>query len=116
MICSAYLGSTYCEYSSVISSTGVLHRRVTSLSRGEIVLGREGAAFDHGVGDLAGEEADGAQRVVVAGDHPVDFIGIAVGIDDRHHRDTETAGFLHRNRFLVRIDHEDHVRQARACL
>ena len=73
----------------------------------EIVFGGEGAAFDHGIGDLAGEEADGAQRVVVAGDHPIDFVGIAVGIDDGDHRNTKAAGFFHRDGFLVGIDDED---------
>jgi hypothetical protein len=64
-------------------------RRVLSsaatLPGGEVVFGGQRAAFDHGIGDLAGEQADGAQRVVVAGNHPIDFVGIAVGVDDGDH-------------------------------
>ena len=70
------------------------------------------AAFDHGVGDLAGEQADGAQRVVVARNHVIHFVRIAIGVDDGDHRNAQLAGFLHGDRFLVRIDHEQHVRQA----
>ena len=109
MICSAYFGSTYCD----VFGDVFLGRRLVGddLFGREILLGGQRAAFDHRVGDLAGEQADGAQRVVVARDHPIHFVGIAVGVDDRDHRDAQPPGFLHRDGFLVRIDHEDHVRQ-----
>ncbi len=82
---------------------------------GEILFGGERAAFDHRVGDLGGEQPDGAQRVVVARNHVIHFVRIAVGVDHGDHRDAQLARFLHRDRFLVRIDHEQHVRQARSC-
>src|SRR3712207_7948476 len=39
-------------------------------------------SFDDGIGDTRGEEADGAQGVVVSGDDVVDAFGRAVGVDD----------------------------------
>src|SRR5438552_1822296 len=38
--------------------------------------------FDDGIGDLVGDELDGADGVVVAGNDVVDLVRIAVGIDD----------------------------------
>ena len=40
------------------------------------------AAFLNGVGHGGGDEADGADGVIVGGDDIVDLIGVAVGIDD----------------------------------
>ena len=40
-------------------------------------------AFGHGVGHGGGDQTDGADRVVVAGDDIVDFVRIAVGVNDR---------------------------------
>ena len=45
--------------------------------------------LDDGVGDDAAHQVGGADGVVVAGDHEVDDVGIAVGVDDRDHRDAE---------------------------
>ncbi len=54
--------------------------------------GRTGdEALGHGVGDHAGQQGDGADRVVVARDLVVDLVGVAVGVEDRHHRDVELA-------------------------
>src|SRR5262249_35885 len=44
-------------------------------------------ADDRGVRDLRREQLDRADRVVVARDHEVDLIRIAVGVGDRDHRD-----------------------------
>src|SRR5215831_18617233 len=44
-------------------------------------------AFDAGVGDARRDEADRADRVVVARDHVIDEIRIAVGVGDRDDRD-----------------------------
>ena len=38
------------------------------------------AAFEDGVGDALGEQQDGADGVVVGGDHVVDLVGVAVGV------------------------------------
>ena len=50
-------------------------------------------ALDHGVGHDGGDQLDGADRVVVAGDGVVDLIGITVGIGNCHHGDTQFVGF-----------------------
>src|SRR6185436_6075690 len=46
---------------------------------------------DAGVGDLADEQLDGANRVVVAGDDVVEHVGIAVGVGDGDDRNLELA-------------------------
>ena len=43
--------------------------------------------LDDRVGDDAAHQVGGADGVVVAGDHEVDDVGIAVGVDDGDHRD-----------------------------
>src|SRR5581483_7339919 len=40
-------------------------------------------AFQHGVRNLAGDQPNGPDRIVIAWDDVIDFIRIAVGIDDR---------------------------------
>src|SRR3954467_2421693 len=55
---------------------GVFHHRffaarslvLDDLVGGEVLLGSQRTAFHHRVRDLAREQADGAQRVIVAGD------------------------------------------------
>ena len=54
------------------------------------VLGDE-AALDHGVGDHPAHERARADGVVVARDHVVDDVGVAVGVDDGHHGEPELA-------------------------
>src|SRR6185436_9423644 len=44
-------------------------------------------AFDDRIRDAGGIQRDGAHGVIVAGDHVVDAVGGAVGIDHRDHRD-----------------------------
>ena len=43
------------------------------------------------VGDARGDELDRADRVVVAGDHEVDLVGIAVGVGDGDDRDVRAC-------------------------
>ena len=57
-------------------------------------------------------ERDRAGRVVIARDRVGDAVGIGVRVQDRDHRNAELAGFLDGELFLVRVDHEQHVRQA----
>ena len=57
----------------------------------EVLLGGERAAFDDGIGDLCGEQTDRAERVVVTGNHVVDFVRIAVRIDDGNDRNAAGA-------------------------
>src|ERR1035438_5901475 len=49
------------------------------------------------------EEANGAQRVVVAGNHEINHRRIAVGVHHGHHGNAQLAGFLHGNRLVVRV-------------
>src|SRR5437667_81931 len=50
-----------------------------------------------------------AGRVVVARDHVVDLVRVAVRVHDPDDRDLQLARLLHRDRLLARIDHEDGV-------
>src|SRR6185436_17711718 len=71
------------------------------------------AAGDHRVGDPRREQPDRAQRVVVAGNDQVDFVGIAVGVDDANHRNLQLARLVDGNLFLLGVDHEHRVGQPR---
>src|SRR5690606_29207172 len=71
---------------------------------------------EHRVGELRGEQADGADGVVVGGDDEVDRIGVAVGIHQADDRDAEAVGLVHRQMLLLRVDDEEHRRQARHLL
>ena len=64
-----------------------------------------------GVGDLPGEQLDGADRVVVARDDVRDQVGIAVRVGDRDHRDLQAIGLGHRDVLLARVDHVERARQ-----
>ena len=90
-------------------------RRVSSPSPSGVVVGADrfaqAATVDHRVGDLRGEQANRPQRVVVAGDHEVHFVGVAVGVDDADDRNLQLARFVDRDLFLLRVDDEDRVRQ-----
>src|SRR3712207_8453821 len=69
-------------------------------------------SFDDGIGDTRGEEADGAQRVVVAGDDVVDAFGRAVGVDDGDHGYPEAVRLGDGDLFLAHVDDEERVGQA----
>src|SRR5689334_6877084 len=75
-----------------------------------LLLGEDAALLD-GVGDDAAHERGGADGVVVAGDHVVDDVRVAVGVDHGDDRDAETVGLGHRDVLLLGVDHEDGVRQ-----
>ena len=47
-----------------------------------------------GVGHDRGDQADGADGVVVAGDDVVDLVGVAVGVDDGDDGDVQLAGLV----------------------
>src|SRR6266540_2230733 len=75
-----------------------------------LAFGGHTALLD-GVGDDAAHERGGADGVVVAGDHVVDDVGIAVGVDDRDDGDAEPVGLGHRDVLLLGVDHEDGARE-----
>src|SRR5262249_52163761 len=72
----------------------------------------ETRALDAGIGDLGGEQLDGADRGVVARDDVVDEVRIAVGVGDADDRDLEAARLLDGDVLLLRIDHEDRAGEA----
>ncbi len=65
---------------------------------------------------LRNDVADGARdrctrpdRVVVAGNHEVDPLGIAVGVDQTDDRDSQPLGLLDGDRLGLEVDHEHRV-------
>ena len=60
---------------------------------------------------LAGNQLDGADGVVVAGDDVVDLVGIAVGVHDGHDRDAQNAGLGHGDVLLAGINDEQRAGQ-----
>ena len=48
-------------------------------------------AFLHGVGHGGGNQADGADGVIVCGDDVVDLVRVAVGVDNGDNRDVQGA-------------------------
>ena len=72
---------------------------------------RDPAALDDGVGDHPAQERARADRVVVARDHVVDDVGVAVRVDDGDDRQAELARLGDRDVLLLRVDHEDRVRE-----
>ena len=64
-----------------------------------------------GVGDLAGDHADGADGVVVRGDHVVHFVGVAVGINHGDDRYAQLDGFGDGDALAVRVYDKDRVGQ-----
>ncbi len=87
-----------------------------------LLLGLQAGAFllgaEHGVplrDDLADRLCDQrarADRVVVAGDHEVDPIRVAVGVDEADDRDAQALGLFHRDDLCFQVDHEHRLRHA----
>src|SRR5215203_3385892 len=63
------------------------------------------------VRDARREQPDGPDGVVVTRNREVDQLRIAVRVDDRDHRDPQLVGFGDGDVFLLRVDHEERVRQ-----
>ena len=76
-----------------------------------VAAGLAGRALDQavgdGVGDDPGQQRDGADRVVVAGDLVVDLVGVAVRVEDRDDRQAELAGLVDGEVLLLRVDDPD---------
>src|SRR5690606_37092868 len=70
------------------------------------------AHLDDHVRQAGGDQLDGADGVVVAGDDVVEHVGVGVGVGERHHRDAQLVGLLHRDRLLGGVDDEEGVGQA----
>ena len=94
---------------------GGARRLVLRHLRRHTLVEKDGA-LEAGFSDARAVELDGADRVVVARDHEVDVVGIAVGIDDCDDGDPEALCLGHRDRLAIHVDHEEHVGQARHLL
>src|SRR5579862_2384482 len=68
-------------------------------------------ALEHRVGNARCVELDRAHGVVVTGNHVVDSLGRAIGVDDRHHRYAELARLVHGDVFVADVDHEQGIRK-----
>ena len=51
-------------------------------------------ALSNSVGDHLGEERDGADGVIVAGDRVLKVIGVSVGVQDSHDRNAQLSGLV----------------------
>ena len=71
------------------------------------------AAGIGGTSRLSREKTNSSNGVVVSGNLVVHHIGIAIGIDDRDHGDTQLAGLFNRDFFLFGIYHETAARKSR---
>ena len=76
---------------------------------GELGLGDAGLTGGHALGDRAHDQAAGADRVVVAGNHVVGLVGVAVRVDERDDRQPEPARLADRELLLLQVDDEDRV-------
>ena len=68
------------------------------------------AAGDHGIYQILEDEADRADRVVVARDRELDEGRVGVGIDEGDDRDVQAAGFGHGDGFAGGVDDDHSVR------
>src|SRR5580658_3327630 len=66
-------------------------------------------ALQHRVGDAGGVQMDGAHGVIIAGDHVLDPVGRAIGVDDRHHRNAELLRLMDGDVLVTDVDHEQRV-------
>ena len=64
------------------------------------------------VGERLDHEVARADRVVVARDHVVGLVGIAVRVDERDHRQVQALRLAHGELLLAQVDDEDRVRLA----
>ena len=62
--------------------------------------------------DRLGDQRARTDRVVVAGNHEIDAVGVAVGVDEPHDRDAQALGLFHRDHLGFQVDHEHRVRHA----
>src|SRR5712671_6679648 len=68
-----------------------------------------GFTLDHGLGDHARVQLDGAHRIVIAGNDVIDPVGGAIGVDDRDHGYAQLGRLVNRNMLVPHIDHKQHV-------
>jgi hypothetical protein len=80
---------------------------------GAFLLGTEHRApLGHDLADGSGDERARADRVVVAGDHVVDPVGVAVGVDEPDDGDAKPLRLTDRDQLGLEVDHEHRVGHA----
>ena len=80
---------------------------------GALLLGAEDRlALGHDVADRARDHCAGADRVIVAGDHEVDPVRVAVRVDQPDDRDAQPLGLAHRDDLGLEVDDEHRVGRA----
>ncbi len=67
-------------------------------------------AFNDSISDLANQQLDGADGVIIGGDHIINHTGIAVGVNQCNHRDSLQVGFMHGSVFAHGINNKNQVR------
>src|SRR5208283_3007055 len=70
-------------------------------------------AVRHRVGDHPGQQGNTANGVVIPRDRVIDLVRITVGVEDRHHRDTQLARLADRDVLLLGVDHPHRARHPR---
>src|SRR3954454_8352717 len=60
--------------------------------------------LDCRLGDLVGDQPNAANSIVVGGDHVIDHIRIAIGIDHSHDRNADFAGLFDSQLLFMRVD------------
>ena len=76
-----------------------------------LLLAEDVVPLRHHVADRPGNQGAGPDRVVVAGNHIVDPVGVAVGVDQADDGNAQALGLAHRDRLGLEVDHEYRVRQ-----
>ena len=92
---------------------GLLARAFLGFLARAFLLGAEHRVSlgDH-LADRLGDQRARADRVVVAGDHELDPVRIAVGVHQAHDRNAQAAGLFDRDLLGFQVDHEHRVGHA----
>src|SRR5664279_6100028 len=68
-----------------------------------LLVGGSLGTLDDRVRNLGGEQPDGTQRVIVAGNNVIHFGGVAISVHHRNHGNAQLARFLYRDLLLVGV-------------
>ncbi len=82
------------------------------LARAFLLGAEHGVPLGDDLADRLGDQRAGADRVVVAGDHEVDPVGVAVGVDQADDRDPQAPGLFDGDLLGFQVDHEHRVGHA----
>ena len=64
-------------------------------------------AFGDGSGESTGDKLDALGCIIVGGNHVVDSVGVAVGVDHTDYGNTQTVGFGNCDTFFEHVDYEE---------